>query len=283
MRTHPCETGWVQLNLARHPSRTGPPPYHRLATTARELLTSGQASNFFFMHKPPGLRVRFQAADPDQTAHLREELLRRLDPVPGQDPWTPPTPGVYEPETYLFGGPASMPWVHALFTADSLAWLDLHTHHAGTPPPPAWRLSLTLLHTVFTALHITGWEHRGVWQTVKEETGRRLPGGLNTPDRRRAAAGIRAWWEQTPTTRLHTLPPAWHHTITTHAQTAEQAAQHWHTHYFTTAQATTGPRRAAAHHVIFHWNRAALPTTTQCLLTEALATTTHDHEDTHQP
>ncbi|WP_318199692.1 thiopeptide-type bacteriocin biosynthesis protein [Streptomyces sp. SCL15-4] len=267
LRAHAPEAGWVQLGLDTTPS----PPYDRLAAAARELLGTGQARDFFFMHKPPGLRVRFRAAEPARTPELRAALLRHLEPRRTEDTRARPVAGVYEPETYLFGGPRSMPWVHALFTADSRAWLDVHTAVAGAPAPVGWRVSLALLHAVFDGLDIVGWEHRGVWQVVREETGRRLPGGLGDPDLRRAAAGIRAYWDQSPEDRLQALPKAWRDVVGEHLAAVGRAAERWRTHYFASGDATVGPRRAAAHHVIFHWNRGALPTARQCLLTEALA------------
>lgn len=266
LRAHTPEAGWVQLNLP-----LTPPPYGRLATAACELLGTGQARDFFFMHKPPGLRVRFLAAEPSRAPELRAALLRHLTPERTEDAGKRPLAGVYEPETYLFGGPLSMPWVHELFTADSRAWLDVHTAVAGDPAPVGWRVSLALLHAVFDGLGIVGWEHRGVWQVVREETGRRLPGGLGEPDLRRAAAGIRAYWEQPPEDRLQALPKAWQDVLGEHLVAVEQAAERWRSHYFASGEATVGPRRAAAHFVIFHWNRGALSTARQCLLTEALA------------
>ncbi|MFF0464886.1 thiopeptide-type bacteriocin biosynthesis protein [Streptomyces mexicanus] len=271
LRTHTPEAGWVQLDVAC--AAPGPEPrlYGQLSAAARELTDTGQARDFFFMHKPPGLRVRFRAADPAHVRELRATLLRCLAPGRRADTWARPVPSVYEPETYLFGGPRSMPFVHGLFTADSRAWLEVHTAAAGAPAPPAWRVSLALLHAVFDALGIVGWEHRGVWQVVREETGRRLPRGLDTPDLRRAAAGIRDYWRSSPEARLEALPKAWRDTLGEHLQAVERAARQWRTRYFASGEATVGPRRAAAHHVVFHWNRGGLSTARQCLLTEALA------------
>ncbi|WP_435642347.1 thiopeptide-type bacteriocin biosynthesis protein [Streptomyces sp. H49] len=274
LRAHAPEAGWVQLNLA-----VTPPLYGQLAAAAEELLGTGRARGFFFMHKPPGLRVRFLAAEPSRAPELRAALLRRLTPERTEDAGTRTVAGVYEPETYLFGGPRSMPWVHELFTADSRAWLDVHTAAAGDPAPAGWRVSLALLHAVFDGLGIVGWEHRGVWQVVREETGRRLPGGLGEPDLRRAAAGIRAYWEQSPEERLQALPKAWRNVLGEHLPAVGRAAERWHSHYFASGEATVGPRRAAAHHVIFHWNRGALPTARQCLLTEALAADGREEAD----
>ncbi|MFJ4526405.1 thiopeptide-type bacteriocin biosynthesis protein [Streptomyces sp. NPDC088810] len=279
LRAHRPEDGWVQLGLTCEHSGPRLPPYGQLAEAAGELLGSGQARDFFFLHKPPGLRVRFRAAEPTRAPDLHAALLRHLEPDRQDDARVRPVAGVYEPETYLFGGPRSMPWVHALFTADSRAWLDVHTAVAGAPAPVGWRVSLALLQALFDGLDIIGWEHRGVWQAVREETGRRLPGGLGGPDRQRAAAGIRAWWQLSPQARLEALPKAWQDIIGEHLQAVRRAAEHWRTHYFASGEATIGPRRAAAHLVIFHWNRGGLSTARQCLLTEALAADGHEGAD----
>ncbi|MFF8831107.1 thiopeptide-type bacteriocin biosynthesis protein [Streptomyces sp. NPDC015131] len=265
------ETGWVQLGLAPRPGAR-PALYRRLADTARELLGCGWADDFFFMHKPPGLRVRFHAPGRAGAAALRTELLRRFDHREGA--WTTPTEGVYEPEIYLFGGARAMPLAHALFTADSLAWLDHHAAPAtATAPAPAdWRVSLTLLRAALDGLGVVGWEDRGVWQVVREETGRRLAGGLDDASLRRAAAGIRAYWNLTADDQLAALPGERREALRAHGDAVRRAAARWRTDYFEAPGATTGPRRAAAHHVIFHWNRGHFSLARQSLLTEALLT-----------
>jgi thiopeptide-type bacteriocin biosynthesis protein len=260
------DSGWTQVNVTPDGARAWPALYRRLADTARELTGSGAADDFFFLHKPPGLRVRFHAPGPAGAAALREELVRLLDRERGG--WAPPVPAVYEPETYLFGGDRSMECVHRLYTADSLAWLD---HHTGTRPPADWRVSLTLLRAVLDGLGVVGWEHRGVWQAVREETGRRLAGGLRGTDRERAAAGVRAYWEQSDQGRLEELPAAWRARVAAHRDALRAAAERWRTGYFESGEARIGPRRAAAHWVVFHWNRGRFSAARQGLLTEALA------------
>ncbi|MEU5085208.1 thiopeptide-type bacteriocin biosynthesis protein [Streptomyces sp. NPDC021356] len=277
LREHAPDAGWVQLNVRAEPAGW-PCLYRRLAVTARDLLGTGTARDFFFMHKPPGLRVRFHAAQPARAEELRATLVRRLAPA-ADGSWAEPVCDVYEPETYLFGGPRSMPHVHRLFTADSLAWLDAHTAVAGEPVPADWRVSLTLLGSVFDGLGIVGWEHRGVWQAVRDGTGRRLPGGLGDAARQRAADGIRAYWDQSPDDRLAALPEHWRDVLRPHTRQVRRAAERWRAHYFASGGASVGPRRAAAHHVIFHWNRGRLSTARQCLLTEALAGDGHETGD----
>ncbi|MCP9959868.1 MULTISPECIES: thiopeptide-type bacteriocin biosynthesis protein [Streptomyces] len=260
------DSGWVQVNVAPDGTHAWPALYRRLAGTARELTGSGAADDFFFLHKPPGVRIRFHAPEPAGAAALRELLVRLLGRT--RDGWAPPVPAVYEPETYLFGGARSMESVHRLHTADSRAWLD---HHTGTCPPADWRVSLTLLRAVLDGLGVVGWEHRGVWQAVREETGRRLAGGAGGADRERAAAGIRAYWEQPDEARLEALPEAWRAGVAAHRDALRAAAERWRTGYFESGGARIGPRRAAAHWVVFHWNRGRFSTARQALLTEALA------------
>lgn len=269
------ETGWVQLGLAPWPD-AWPALYRRLAEAAHELTGCGWANDFFFMHKPPGLRIRFHAHRPAGVAALRAELLRRFDRTDGA--WASPTEGVYEPETYLFGGPRAMPLVHALFTADSLAWLD---HHAAPDKeaPADWRVSLTLLRAVLDGLGVVGWEHRGVWQVVRDETGRRLVGGLHDTSLQRAAAGIRAYWNLPCEEQLDALPKTWRNGLRDHQDALRRAASRWRADYFEAGDAVVGPRRAAAHYAIFHWNRGRFSTARQSLLTEALASDGHGDGD----
>ncbi|MFJ2912167.1 thiopeptide-type bacteriocin biosynthesis protein [Streptomyces sp. NPDC087228] len=266
---HP-EAGWVQVNLAPR-SRSWPGVYAWLVGTAHDLLDAHTARAFFFMHKPPGLRVRFQASGADGTMALRAELLDRIGRFDGLA--GPPVCVVYEPESYLFGGPASMPWVHELFTADSLAWLDHHVRRGNGDgqAPPDWRLSLTLLREMFDGLHIVGWEHRGVWEAVRTDTGRTLPGGLRDDALRRAAQGIRTYWDQPRARLLDGVPEAWRTAQELHGEAVRRAADRWRTGYFESGDAARGPRRAAAHAVIFHWNRGRLSYARQSLVTEALA------------
>ncbi|MEU5976838.1 thiopeptide-type bacteriocin biosynthesis protein [Streptomyces sp. NPDC047315] len=263
---HP-EASWVQLNVTPRQSSLVD-LYGKLADTAREVLADG-ASAFFFMHKPPGLRVRFQAAEVADTADLRAELLERTKAF--DELAAPPVAAVYEPESYLFGGEAAMPWVHELFTADSLAWLDLHTGSGGEPAPAPWRVSLLLVRELLAGLEVVGWEHRGVWEAVRAETGRALPGGLADAERRRAAEGIRQWWGRPREEALAALPGDWPAVLAQHRTAVARAAEGWRRGYFESGEAVRGPRRAAAYAVIFHWNRGLIPASRQCLLTEALA------------
>lgn len=255
---------WVQVGLVVPPGPVDPDLYRRLAAIIRELLDRGDVRNAFFMHKPPGLRLRFEVAGPDR-ARVEHDIYDRLAI------WRV-EPAVYEPETHLFGGPVSMRSVHRLFTLDALAWLD---HHGGPadagPAGPPWALSLLMLRALFDGLEIVGWEDIDVWDRVRSRGGRRLaPQALAHDDLARVADQVRTSWAG-PDRLLAQLPPATRRIAETYRAAVLPVAARWRADYFATRQAYVGPREAAAYFTIFHWNRAAFVPIRQALLTEALA------------
>ncbi|NGO70094.1 lantibiotic dehydratase C-terminal domain-containing protein [Streptomyces boncukensis] len=267
---------WVQFNLAPRPGARED-FYRELAVTVRELLADGRAVNFSYLHREPGIRVRFEAPDADSAVTLslclrarfaRSALLREA-----------PVRVVYEPEHYLFGGPASMPYVHRLFTADSLGWLDHHLKAPGRQGElTAWRHSLLTLREVFAGLGIVGWEHRGVWAALREKTGRgarRAPGGAAAAHGEavsgRVAEGIAAFWRQPREQSLTAFPAACRATLARHADTTRARAAKWRMGYFEAGEATVGPCAAAAYYTVFHWNRGLLSPARQHTLTDVLA------------
>lgn len=256
---------WTQHHLA--PRRGALAElYSHLSTTAHRAREESGVREFFFMHKEPGLRVRFEAPE-----GVAEELCASL---PDRLLYGPPVRVPYEPETYLFGGAASMEHVHELFTADSFAWLDQYTRPArGTATPADWRLSLFLLRELLAGLGVVGWEHRGVWEALRREAGRSLGEGRleADPDMRRAARGIRAYWRLTPTEMYTTMPTACADAVRERGAALRESAERWRTAYFESGEATVGPRTAAAYFTVFHWNRGRLTHARQSLLTDALA------------
>lgn len=254
---------WTQLGLGGIAGEL----YRELALSARELLAEGEITDFFFMHKPPGLRVRFAAA-PGRATHVRAELRRRAQRWRSTGLVTDVQPGVYEPEAHLFGGPASMRHVHRLFTVDSLAWLDHHS--GGHGQAPSWVVSLLMLRSVFTGLRVAGWEDRDVWARVQHGGQRRLPHALAPDAVAVASEELRQWWAASDTL-LDQVPEPTRELVDRHAIEVEPVIKRWWSEYFTTELARVGPREAAAYYVVFHWNRAKLSSGRQALITEALA------------
>jgi thiopeptide-type bacteriocin biosynthesis protein len=225
---------WTQLGLAR--PKTG--LYGELLVAAREMFAGDRITDFFFMHKPPGLRVRFAAA-PGREAWVRAEVNRLARRWHEAGLVEGVVPGVYEPEAFLFGGPAAMHHVHRLFTVDSMAWLDHHVR----PTLPAWLLSMRLLRSVFGGLGLCC----QAWSSVRDNCGRRVTHKDDAVTLARAE--LRAVWE---TTRAP----------------AEPAARSWRV---ALERADVDAAEAAAYYVVFHWNRARLSVARQALITEALA------------
>jgi thiopeptide-type bacteriocin biosynthesis protein len=116
---------WLQANLAlpaRHDaySESMHSIFEDVFPVVESLKRRKLLRCFFFMRKPPGLRLRFALLAPREEAMVEigaclHDLTRRR--VIGK--WFP---SVYEPETFKFGGSESIEAVHAYFFADSTAW-----------------------------------------------------------------------------------------------------------------------------------------------------------------
>ncbi|MCF6470234.1 hypothetical protein FAF44_17785 [Nonomuraea sp. MG754425] len=258
---------WLQYGLTPDRERSGD-LYAGLALVARQAVRDGLAHDFFFMHKPPGLRVRFRPGDGEQ-ARLDHLLRERLTRWTGDGVLTGWRPGVYEPETYLFGGPASMRSVHRVFTADSLAWLEHHRLRlAGARPGPTWAMSLLLLQPLFGTLRIAGWEDLGVWERVRRH--RPLAPSVSADPRLvRLARVLRAAWPR-PAALAAKVSPEAAELAGEYREIVSVEGERWFRDYFESGSAGMGPRAVASYLVIFHWNRAGLSAAHQALIAEAL-------------
>lgn len=257
----PAADAWVQVGLApadRRPREL----FGELAELVRDWREQRVVEDFFFMHKPPGLRARFAPA-PGRAPFVRTELRRRVRDWCARDLVVRVEPGVYQPEEHLFGGTGAMDHVHRTFTVDAVTWLE---YHARPRQAPAWALSLALLRPVFDAMGLDGRRERDVWARVAA-AGRLVPAGVPRTDATRATSdGFRRWWRG-PDELLAALPEDVRALADRHAGQVAPLAAAW-------AAALPGADlcQAAAWYVVFHWNRAALTFGKQALLTEALTT-----------
>lgn len=92
-----------------------------LYRVVRRWLREGCFTGFFFMIKPPGLRLRFQASDPESFESRARGWFRR------QGVAAYAHAQIYEPEEHQFGGAKGTEIAHRFFTADSLAALAFKT------------------------------------------------------------------------------------------------------------------------------------------------------------
>lgn len=249
---------WLQYAVTAPPPEAARDAHAALRALAHRHLTDGRVDSFFFMRKEPGLRLRFRLTSTDAPgADLLDADITRWTGAHGARGGRR---GVYEPESRLFGGEPSMPHVHAIFTVDSLAWLD----HAATPEPTTGRVarSLELLAATFRGLGVEGLEDLGVWEAVVGEWGRSLdPRSVATDELTQASADVVAFWDS-----VHGTAPA-----DPYGQLLTTTATAWRTTVLQGPTATIGVRRAAARLVVFHWNRGNLPPLEQALVANALA------------
>jgi thiopeptide-type bacteriocin biosynthesis protein len=276
LAARPWQVGndWLQIGI-RPRDDLGPRGElcRQVASFARKLLSDSTVDDFFFMNKPPGMRLRFQTAAAASSADLEDVMRAEAMRWRAEGLIDYVELGVYEPESQLFGGPRSMSFVHALFTVDSLIWLDYHSCRAveGEAISPAWLVSLAALRTVFAGLDITGWEDIGVWDRIRKMAGRRLGDDrVSLPLYAELASDLREAWSRKDRI-LDELHPAVKAIVTHHDSALFTGAARWRSDYFCQGTASLGPRAAAAFYVIFHWNRAALSRTEQALLAESLS------------
>lgn len=274
------ESGWLQIGIhSREDSGARGELDRQVGHFAKRLLGDSVIDNFFFMNKPPGMRLRFQPAAASTLVDLADVVRAEVMRWRAEGLIDYAEPGVYEPESQLFGGAGSMSFVHALFTIDSLIWLDYHSCRAVAREAvsPAWLVSLATLQTVFAGLDITGWEDIGVWDSIRGIAGRQLGDDkASLPKYAEIAGAIRDVWSR-GNGILNDLHPTAKAIVADHDSALLTGAARWRSGYFCQQGASLGPRAAAAFYVIFHWNRAALSHTEQALLAESLSERISDH------
>jgi thiopeptide-type bacteriocin biosynthesis protein len=159
----PLELRWLQMMRGDFPN------------SVRLWIETGRVDQFFFLHKPPGMRLRFLAPQSQFIAELYEQLDRMVQEQIVQA-WSR---GVYDPEVYQFGGQVGLDLAHEFFTAESLAVLAYHHLRLQSPVvlAPA-EFSLVLLDPFLRQVTEDEWELWDLW--CKLELTGRLPGPPGT-------------------------------------------------------------------------------------------------------
>ncbi|WP_338678196.1 thiopeptide-type bacteriocin biosynthesis protein [Streptomyces sp. SCSIO 30461] len=94
---------------------------------------AGWRESWWFLRKAPCWRLRCQPGDTATLAGMQNHLSHALDELAAHGRIVRWRETIYEPETYIFGGPEGIKAAHALFHADSWGILNyLHTQGATT-------------------------------------------------------------------------------------------------------------------------------------------------------
>jgi thiopeptide-type bacteriocin biosynthesis protein len=155
-----------------------------LRRLAHRWTISGRVRFFFFMAKPPGLRLRFCGLRPERDIAPPLERLLAREVARGRI--RAYEYGVYDSESYQFGGEKGIDIAHDYFTYDSLAFLDLLQCPVERGSFPL--LSLTVLNNLLEHLCEDDWERWDAWS--KMALARRAP-SLDTSNRDRAIASLK--------------------------------------------------------------------------------------------
>ena len=124
----PPDARWQQVNVALVRFNGDAVPSARalfleLAPTLEEWRLDGRLHGWFFMRKPPDVRLRFcLRANDGNAASILDTVLQSLHSSGRIGRYFR---SQYQPEQSRFGGPAAMEFVHAYFHVDSILWLHL--------------------------------------------------------------------------------------------------------------------------------------------------------------
>ncbi|MFJ7279805.1 methyltransferase, FxLD system [Kitasatospora sp. NPDC098663] len=211
----------------------------------------GRIDTWWFIRKPPGLRLRYQTTGPgpDPVPELLDGLS--TEPVAA---WTQ---GIYEPETLAFGGPDAMTVAHTLFHHDSRELLERAA--ADQRPALGQRETTMLLYSALLRSAGLDWFEQGdTWSKVQNL--RPLPTSqLPSPERaERLGEAIRPLMTANPASVPGLLPASW-------TGTFERAGQQLAA-LNRDGRLERGLRSVLAHHFIFHANRAGLSGRDQAVL-----------------
>ncbi|HWE91496.1 MAG TPA: methyltransferase, FxLD system, partial [Pseudonocardiaceae bacterium] len=222
---------------------------HQIAPALNRAEQAGQLSTWWYIRKPPGLRLRYQLTDPN--TQVVEELLDELAGTGRIVNWTQ---GIYEPESVAFGGPSAMDIAQTLFHHDSRHLLARAAHTDAAVASPAGlgqrETTVLLFTTMLRAAGLDWFEQGDVWAKIID---------LRASGQAQVAAD-----------RAEELGQAVRRLLTVNAHSVpDLLAEPWLAAFETAGQHLAaldrrgqlrrGLRAVLAHHFIFHANRAGLP------------------------
>lgn len=235
--------GWLQLGVSFKP-RASPARFgEALRRAVLRWQGRGALGRFFFMHKPPGMRLRFETSP--LTLQTMESWLLRQPAVAKVER------SIYLAEEFQFGGAMGANVAHDFHAADSLLALKaIDREHRGVISASAEVLSLLIVSDLVRRMTDDAWEAWDLWKRM-EITGRRPKVGRALA--KEMAELVRPFVTESETVLRHIAP-------------AERALLR--TAYENNQRTAVAMRRLAAHNqllfhvreiipfwIIFHWNR----------------------------
>jgi thiopeptide-type bacteriocin biosynthesis protein len=243
----------------------------------REAESAGTLSSWWFIRKAPDWRLRCQPGSAATLPQMKTHLARALDDLATRREIAGWEQTIYEPETYVFGGPEGIKAAHSLFHSDSRKILDyLHHTTTGNSEHQLGRreISILLMSALFRGAGQEWSEQGDIWHRTTRM--RPVPAA-------------------TPLAKLHRMEPALRHLMTVDVNPAstltnengplshlsgwiaavEEAGRVLGT-LAHDGRLGKGIRETLARHVIFHWNRIGLPTHSQGVLALAARTAVMD-------
>jgi protein-L-isoaspartate(D-aspartate) O-methyltransferase len=214
------------------------------------LSAATRLAQWSFLRKAPAWRLRFHPASTNAAA--LDRLLNTMVADGLVQRWTP---GIYEPETTAFGGPAGMDLAHELFHHDSRQALT-HLARLHTAPETAGlgcrELALLLPSVMMRGAGLDWFEQGDVWAKVAQQ--RPAP----SREARRIGGAVQRLLTVDAGPRSDLIAGGRLAHLTDWLRAFEHAGQHL-AHLNSTGALSRGLRAVTAHHVIFHWNRLGLP------------------------
>lgn len=267
VRRATASESWLQVGLAFADEAQERRFRADLVDPVGQWLADGRLSDFFFMSKPPGMRLRFATSpgvdlEPDVVALL--ERARRSGDLERVEF------GLYDQETHQFGGAAGIRIFHRFSTADCLAVLRFDAlEAAGRASVDRSVLSLLAVTDLVSRVADDTWEQWDVWCEM------RATGRLVEPDSDVATALredleqnrplLEAVLERRPelvaelTDEERALVDAYAAVNQATADALREAAR--------ARTLAAPPRKILPFFVIFHWNRMGLEIDDQLALT----------------
>jgi thiopeptide-type bacteriocin biosynthesis protein len=147
---------WLQINARL----AGPSAWREIADLIATLKAEGSITSWWFVHKPPGVRLRLSSDDPDWLKARIEALRQQLRHAQFH------RTGSYEPELDRFTGECGLELAHRHFEADSRMALSWWTGPVGPEQIPRL-VGLYTAHTMFSRIADDAAENRDMWTKLR--------------------------------------------------------------------------------------------------------------------